>query len=115
MKGKLRMAMTALSHAKWIWTKGKTKRPFQVSHFRGSFRLARVPRSATLECCADSKYHLWVNGAYLGFGPARGDPRHPYYDSYEVAPHLRKGKNTVALLVQHYTDGAAIFAAVQGG
>ena len=111
------------SKANWIWSeesieaspKGSEIASFQVSNFRCNFELASVLKSVTLHCCADSKYHLWVNGNYVGFGPARGHRDHPYYDTHEIAKYLRAGKNVVAFRVQHYSGGANIFAAVQGG
>ena len=108
-------ASEVFSKAKWIWTKGKTKSPVHVSCFRHSFTLSGKPQRASLACCADSKYQLWINGRYQGTGPARGVPDHPYYDTYNILPCLKKGKNTICFLVQHYTDGASIFCAVEGG
>jgi hypothetical protein len=103
------------SKARWIWTKGETRRPVHVSFFRNRFALEIKPGNAFLYCSADSKYRLYVNGRYVGFGPARSSARHPYYDCFEVSGLLLKGGNTLAILVQHYTDGAGIFQAVQGG
>jgi hypothetical protein len=69
---------------------------------------------ATLRCAADSKYRLWVNGAHIGTGPARGHAEHPYADTYRIA--LTPGANTIAFRVQHYTDKKSpIFDAVRGG
>ena len=45
---------------------------------------------------------LYVNGAYLGRGPARGDARWTSFDTYDVAGRLRAGRNTVAVLAYHY-------------
>ncbi|HPP67374.1 MAG TPA: alpha-L-rhamnosidase N-terminal domain-containing protein, partial [bacterium] len=68
---------------------------------------------AKIFCAADSKYRFWINGRYAGFGPARGHPEHPYYDTYTV--NLNKGENVIAFLVEHYTDPTTIFAPVEGG
>ena len=106
--------------AKWIWVRGRTKRPCHFAYFRKEFILKSGIRSGKILCAADSKYRLWVNGKYVGFGPARGNAKHPYYDTHRVA--LRTGGNTLAFLVQHYGDGTgeighrcAIFDPVQGG
>ena len=72
-----------------------------------------VPR-ARIRCTADSKYRLWVNGEPVGTGPARGHPEHPYYDTHTVP--LRRGRNTVAFLVEHYNlDRTGLFPAIEGG
>ncbi|HUV38811.1 MAG TPA: alpha-L-rhamnosidase N-terminal domain-containing protein, partial [Planctomycetota bacterium] len=99
--------------ARWIWTRGPLTQPFHFSYFRSSFDLAQAPAAASVVCAADSRYRLWVNGDYVGFGPARGHAKHPYYDTHAVK--LRKGANTVAFLVEHYTNKLGIFAAVRGG
>jgi alpha-L-rhamnosidase len=99
--------------ANWIWTKGATQQPFHVSHFLKEFEIRKVESTARVYCAADSKYRLWVNGKYIGFGPARGHSEHPYYDTHVVP--LKAGRNKIAFLVQHYTDGGNIFSAVQGG
>jgi hypothetical protein len=98
---------------RWIWTRGKPRRPVQFSYFRKSFLVERDVPDATICCTADSKYRLWVNGEYVGCGPARGHPDHPYYDAHVVP--LRKGRNTLAFLVAHYTEGQRFFASVEPG
>jgi len=71
-------------------------------YFRRTFELAAPPREALAHVSADGRYRLFVNGAYVGRGPARCDPLWQYYDSYDIAPHLRAGRNVVAVLVHSY-------------
>ncbi len=99
--------------AGWIWTRGRTRRPYHVSFFRAAFEAGRRGRDADILCAADSRYRLWLNGEPVGFGPARGHPEHPYYDTHRV--RLRPGRNVIAFRVQHYTDPLPIFAPVRGG
>ncbi len=101
--------------AKWIWTHGETKKPFHVSYFRNHFELCAIPQSCQIHCFADSKYRLWVNGQYVGFGPARGDAHHPYYDTHDISGYMQAGQNVVAFAVQHYTAGSTIFSVIRGG
>ncbi|MBN1901287.1 family 78 glycoside hydrolase catalytic domain [Candidatus Sumerlaeota bacterium] len=108
-------AQKPFSKARWIWTKGENRRPFHASLFRSGFSLAQKAKAALLAITADSKYRLYVNGRYAGFGPARSSAKHPYYDAFEISHLLKKGNNALAVIVQHYTDGAGIFQAVQGG
>jgi len=100
--------------ARWIWPGGRTARPFQFAYFRATFPgPGGRSRRAKVHCAADSRYRLWINGEHVGAGPARGHPEHPYYDTHDVK--LRAGENTIAFLVEHYTDPPAIFASVRGG
>jgi alpha-L-rhamnosidase len=71
-------------------------------YFRRTFDLPAIPRQALAHVSADGRYRLFVNGTYVGRGPARCDPLWQYYDSYDIAPHLRVGRNVVAALVHSY-------------
>jgi hypothetical protein len=61
--------------------------------------------TALLRLTADSRYTLWVNGAFAGQGPARAWPAYSFYDVYDITAWLILGENTVAVLVQHYGEG----------
>jgi len=68
--------------------------------FRKQFTLPEIPTSAALQIFADARYLLWINGEYIARGPNRFDPKRVEYDSIQVATHLRKGVNSIAVLVQ---------------
>ena len=74
------------------------------------FRLDAVPADLPFHLFADSLYRLRVNGKIIGFGPARFLPPFPEYDSYDLAPFLQLGDNTV--LVEVNSRGAPCFQAV---
>lgn len=99
--------------AQWIWSPGKLRSPIHVAYFRKEIKLEGPARKAILKCAADSKYRVWVNGEYYGFGPARGDKNLPYYDTRRIP--LKAGKNTIAFLVEHYTRPGTMFASVEPG
>ncbi len=98
--------------AKWIWIDEQQRETFHFCYFRKKFTVKKKT-TVKLYCAADSKYRSWVNGNYIGFGPARGHPEHPYYDTYTV--ELIEGINVIAFLVEHYTRPTNIFAAIEGG
>jgi len=68
----------------------------------GEAGLSAAPAEALAHVSADGRYRLFVNGAYVGRGPARCDPLWQYYDSYDIAPFLRPGRNVIAALVHSY-------------
>lgn len=76
--------------------------PFARVLYRSSFALDSVPDSVPLRITADSRYLLHVNGAEVGRGPVRSQPRRLRYDAYDVAPHLAAGENRVVVLVTYY-------------
>nr|WP_241732489.1 alpha-L-rhamnosidase N-terminal domain-containing protein [Galbitalea soli] len=45
---------------------------------------------------------MHVNGVEVGRGPIRSQPRRLRYDQYDLAPFLRVGINTIAVLVTYY-------------
>ncbi len=75
--------------------------------FRKSFDLAKRPDSATLHLFADSRFLLWVNGRHVLRGPSRFHPDRPEYDTLDLAPHLRAGRNAIVVLVHHYAGATS--------
>lgn len=78
--------------------------------FRRSFDLPFEPVSLEMVVWADTHYRLSVNGELKGRGPGRSDPTWTLYDTYRDAGLLRRGRNTIALLVlfQGFGTGARI-------
>ena len=72
---------------------------FVVMKFRRTFELDKVPQKLDAYVSADNRYKLFVNGKQVAYGPARGDLENWYYDTVDIAPYLRKGKNVIAALV----------------
>ncbi|MCC5929966.1 MAG: hypothetical protein JJU28_12025 [Cyclobacteriaceae bacterium] len=87
--------------AQWIMTEGPAKE-FSVHHFRKQFVLKEVPDSLIIHTSGDNRYQLFVNEKMLTWGPLRGDLRNWYYESTDIAPLLRKGKNVIAVVVLNY-------------
>ncbi|MFE6621116.1 discoidin domain-containing protein [Streptomyces sp. NPDC057740] len=89
--------------AKWIWAASSSTNQWVA--FRRSFTLGSAPSKAVTQIAADSKYWMWVNGTLVVFdgglkrGPNRTDT---YYDEIDLAPYLKSGSNTVALLVWYF-------------
>ncbi len=97
---------------RWIWDRA----PEQVARFpfpatpthghyvylRRAFDLAEVPSTAWVRATCDSRYLLFVNGHQVGRGPVRGQPEFLGWDPYEIAAHLRRGRNVVVALCRYY-------------
>jgi len=81
--------------------------------FRHAFTLDRVPVKAPLFITADQSYHLYVNGAFVGRGPARGFQSHWPYDEIDVARWLVPGRNVLA--VRAFNPGFSNFQYVHQG
>lgn len=96
--------MTPVRHhvGKFIWTSGETAPYHFFMYARRNFQLESVPSSAQLSITASDRYLLFVNGVYVGRGPARSDPRQKMFDTYDVARLLKPGKNTIAVRAYYY-------------
>ena len=88
----------ALSGARWITVPGPQADNCTFLA-RRSFTLEQLPERATLLIAAEARYAVYVNGRYVGSGPARGTHYRYFYDSYEVGALLVAGRNTVAARV----------------
>jgi alpha-L-rhamnosidase len=89
-------------NAQWITHPSIQLQAHAVVHFRKTFDLATKPQSFVVHLSADNHYRFFVNGQYVGRGPARGDISHWFYDSIDIAPHLVAGSNTLAVEVVNW-------------
>ncbi len=64
-----------------------------------------VPARFVVHVSADNRYRLYVNGLQVSSGPQRSDVTHWRYETLDLAPHLRVGRNVIAALVWNW--GAA--------
>ena len=89
----------------WISSPHTNSTPNSWIAFRKQQTLDSIPESLTARIAADTKYWLWINGNPVVFegglkrGPSPGDG---YYDEVEIAPYLKKGENTIAILLWHF-------------
>ena len=68
---------------------------------RKTFALNELPARAALYISADDYYKLYVNGQFVGQGPAQGYPDHYFYNEWDVAPYLAVGDNVIAVHVYY--------------
>jgi alpha-L-rhamnosidase len=73
--------------------------------FRKSLELSSHPGHAEFYIAVDSKYWLWINGQMVIFegelkrGP---NPEDTYYDKVDIQKYLKKGKNTISILMWYW-------------
>ncbi|MFC0261294.1 alpha-L-rhamnosidase-related protein [Fontibacter flavus] len=85
--------------ARWISLPENELPRYAVVQARNEFELVRVPQKLMIDLSAVIRYKLFINGVYIGQGPANNDLQHYAYDTYDIAPHLKTGKNVIALTV----------------
>jgi hypothetical protein len=89
-------------HAAWITHPTAPLREPIVLHFRRSVTLAAVPASYIVRVSADNRFILYVNGARVGDGPARGDLLHWRYERFDIAHFLKPGTNLITAAVWNF-------------
>lgn len=94
----------------FVWSNGAADEPNCFALFRRVFVLADGPATATIRVFADTRYRLRVNGAIVGYGPARFYPSAPEQDDYDLTALLRPGRNCIA--VEVHSRGESSYQAV---
>lgn len=100
---------------KWVWTEGEPSPRNSYTYFRKSFELPNDRKQGQLYITADSRYQVWVNGTFVGRGPVRSDRRWLYYDTWDIGPHLKNGRNVLGVLVHHYGEFTFQYMKGRGG
>ncbi len=72
--------------------------------FRKTFELKSAPKEFAINIAADNRYELYVNGKYVCRGSAAGGILNWYFDTVDIAPFLRAGKNAVCARVAYMGD-----------
>ena len=88
--------------ASWIAHPTAPAHEYGVFHFRRTFALEAKPARFVIHVSADNRYRLFVNGASVSIGPARGDQFHWRFETIDIAPWLRPGKNVLAATVWNF-------------
>src|SRR5687768_2507632 len=88
--------------AKWIGPAYDPRHDVGVFAFRRTIDLATVPEEMLVRVSADNRYKLYVNHQLVEFGPQRGEARHWFFETVDLAPYLAPGKNVVWALVWNF-------------
>jgi len=101
---KLVQQQAILPAAQWMVASDSTAMN-QWLAYRKTFDVSTIPTKAIADIAVDSKYWLWLNGelivreGQLKRGPTRNST---YMDKVDLAPYLKQGSNTVAILQWYF-------------
>ncbi|MFA7159260.1 MAG: alpha-L-rhamnosidase C-terminal domain-containing protein [Kiritimatiellia bacterium] len=90
--------MNYFPHARFIWIKRKDRAQNRYLAFQKEFSLATAPAKAKLRISAYAYYQVAINGIVLGRGPDPSNNCRYYYDEYDAAQCLRRGRNFINVL-----------------
>ncbi len=103
-------------NAQWIWQQADGPTNTWMS-FRKTVQLDEVPAQVEALFAVDSKFWLWINGEMVLFegglsrGPSQAGewdrkkgitPANSWYQTMNIQPYLKKGENTIAILVWYW-------------
>lgn len=70
------------------------------------------PQGVKIKITADDYYKLYVNGVFVGQGPAQGYPFNYYWNEYDISDYLNSGENEIfvhcyyqGLINRYYVSG----------
>lgn len=86
-------------NAMWIEVPGDAPKDYGVYYFRKDVDLNAKPSKFVVYVSGDTRYKLYVNGELASLGPARNDSKHWNYETVDLAPYLKAGKNVFAAQV----------------
>ncbi len=103
-------------NARWIWQQEDGPSNTWMS-FRKTVSIDEVPEVVEAQISVDSKFWLWINGELVLFegglsrGPSQAGewvrkkqitPANSWYETVNIQPYLKKGENTIAVLVWYW-------------
>lgn len=82
-----------------IWAHNSPPEAHEVALFRHKFSLNKNFELAELHIFADTRYEVWIDGAWIGRGPARFSLYTREFDVYPLNT-LSRGEHLISVLVQ---------------
>ena len=104
--------MRAFEKAKWIWVE-KDALPDSYGEFYDEFTWDGEDCECLLSC--DGDYTLFVNGEYVASNQYGDFEWYKSVDRLEITPYLKKGKNTLGVLVWHFGVDSQRYLRAQAG
>ena len=92
------------TNSKWIWNGEKGVNQYVC--FRKEVDLPLGSTQLYISC--DTNYSVWINGQWIEFGQYLAYPENKHYDVIDISEYVKKGANTVCILV--YYQGISTFS-----
>ncbi len=95
--------------ADWITAAEAPQRDAVVLHFRKVIDVGpAAPAHFWVDVSADNQFLLLVNGARVGIGPSKADLAHWRFETYDLGPFLRAGRNVLGATVWNFGVRSAV-------
>src|SRR5690606_16199808 len=90
--------------AHWISVPDIFLKDYAICHFRKSFDLKAIPDQFIVHVSADNRYKLYINEHLISLGPASGDILNWNFETVDLSPYLREGKNVLTAVVWNFGE-----------
>jgi hypothetical protein len=90
--------------ARWITHPDISGYEDGVYLFRKTLDINDVTKEYIVNISADNRYKLYVNGQFVCNGPARGSLMNWYFEIIDIAPFLKKGRNSICAVVWNFSS-----------
>jgi alpha-L-rhamnosidase len=90
--------------AKWITCPGILGSEYGVYLFRKEIVIDKEIKEFIVHVSADNRYKLYINEKYVCNGSARGDFLKWYFESLDISPYLKNGKNVITAVVWNFSN-----------
>ena len=104
--------MRVFNAGKWIWVE-KVSIPDTYGEVYDEFIWEKGDVDCRLSC--DGDYTLYINGQYVTSNQYGDYEWYKSYDSIDITPYLKKGKNSIAVLVWHFGTDSQRYIKAQAG
>ena len=94
--------------ARWLVHPTAPARQYGIFHFRKAIDLPQKPSQFVVHVSADNRYRLFVNGKAVALGPARSDTQNWNYETIDLSPFLKAGRNVLAAQVWYMGESAPV-------
>ncbi len=85
--------------ASWVAVPEQPAKDYGVYLFRKTLELSSKPQSFVVHVSADNRYKLYINEQLVSLGPARSDLYYWNFETVDIAPYLKIGKNAITAVV----------------
>ena len=80
----------------WITPKDSGVSHNRLYCFKKTFNLDKIGEGV-VEISAQSRYRLYINGAFCAFGPCKGTREQTFFDTVDVTKYLKVAKTRSSL------------------
>ena len=88
--------------ASWITVPDAPPYSYGVYFFRNEIEIDKIADPFVIHVSADNRYKLYINGQWIGLGPARSDADNWIYETYDISKYLLEGTNVIAAEVWNF-------------